>query len=158
MAVTPAPLRANDEPAFLTLRAGYAGDFIEERNSGGLFAFEYRPGPSVELFNVRPSLGGQITTDGAVYGWIGLNLDLFFGRRFVLTPTTGIGAYSEGDGQDLGGVLVFRNGIDFAYRFDNRARLGIGFHYKSNYGINDEDPGIGALTLFYKSPLGDLLP
>ena len=76
----------------------------------------------------------------------------------MLTPTTGIGAYYDGDGQDLGGVLEFRNGIDLAWRFDSRARLGIGFHYLSNYGIFDDNPGIGSVTAFYALPLGEILP
>ena len=146
------------DPAFIQLRAGYIGDIVANRDAGGWFNFEYRAGPELEFFHVRPSLGVGAATNGSAYVWLGANLDIYFGRRLVLTPTTGIGAYYDGDGQDLGGVLEFRNGIDLAWRFDSRARLGIGFHYLSNYGIFDDNPGIGSVTAFYALPLGEILP
>jgi hypothetical protein len=147
-----------DEPALLMLRGGFAGDIVADRDSGGIFAFEYHSGPEWEFYHLRPTIGLQATTNGSFYVWGGGKIDLFFGKRFVLTPTTGVGFYSDGDGQDLDSVLIFRNGIDFAYRLDSRARVGLGFHYKSNYGLGDDDPGIAALTVFYTHPLGTLLP
>jgi len=153
-----APARADDEPAHLKLSAGYKGDIFADRKSGGFFAFEYRPGPSVELWHIRPSFGIGVTTDTSAYGWTALNLDIFFGPRLVLTPSTGIGLYRTGNGQDLGGVLEFRNGAELAWRFDDKSRLGLGLHYLSNYGIGDSDPGLGIVTLFYAHPLTSLLP
>lgn len=150
--------QANEEPAHIKLSAGYKGDIFAERKSGGIFAFEYRSGPDWDFWHIRPSFGVAGTTDSSLYGWAGLNIDIFFGRRIVLTPTTGIGAYARGDGQDLGSVLEFRNGAELAWRFDSRARLGVGLHYLSNYGIGDTDPGIGVVTLFYAHPLGAILP
>lgn len=147
-----------EEPALMMLRGGFTGDIVADRDSGGIFAFEYHSGPEWELFHVRPTLGIQATTNGSFFVGGGAKIDVFFGNRFVLTPTTGLGFYSDGDGQDLDSVLIFRNGIDFAYRLDSRARVGLGFHYKSNYGLGDEDPGIAALTVFYTHPLGALLP
>lgn len=148
----------NADPAFVHLRAGFIGDIVADRDSGGWFAFEFRGGPDLELFRIRPSLGLGAATNASAYIWTALNLDVYFGRRLVLTPSTGIGAYRDGDGQDLGSVLEFRNGVDLAWRFDSRARLGVGFHYMSNYGIGDDDPGIGSVTLFFAQPLGDILP
>jgi len=154
-----APARAGeDEPAYLKLSAGYKGDIFADRKSGGFFAFEYRPGPSMELWHIRPSFGVGATTDTSVYGWTALNLDIYFGPRLVLTPSTGIGLYSKGKGQNLGSVLEFRNGAELAWRFDDMSRLGIGLHYLSNYGIGDTDPGLGIVTLFYAHPLTSLLP
>jgi len=149
---------AEPEPAHIKLSAGFKGDIFAKRDSGGYFAFEYRAGPYWDFWHVRPSFGVAATTDSSLYGWAGLNIDIFFGRRIVLTPTTGIGAYARGDGQDLGSVLEFRNGAELAWRFDSRARLGVGVHYLSNYGIGDTDPGIGIVTLFYTHPLGAILP
>jgi lipid A 3-O-deacylase len=153
-----APARADDEPAYLKLSAGYKGDIFADRKSGGFFAFEYRAGPSLELWHIRPSFGIGATTDTSVYGWTALNLDIYFGSRLVLTPSTGIGLYSKGKGQDLGGALEFRNGAELAWRFDDMSRLGIGLHYLSNYGIGDSDPGLGIVTLFYAHPLTSILP
>jgi hypothetical protein len=153
------PVRAaEEEPAYLKIAAGYKGDIFADRKSGGLFAFEFRGGPSLELWHIRPSFGIAGTTDASIYAWTGLNLDIFLGPRIVVTPTTGAGLYKTGSGQDLGGILEFRNGAEVAWRFDDRSRLGIGLHYLSNYGIGDSDPGIGVATLFYTHPLGSILP
>jgi hypothetical protein len=154
-----APARAaEDEPGHLKIAAGYKGDIFADRKSGGWFAFEYRPGPSLELWHVRPSFGVGGTTDASLYGWTALNVDIFFGRRVVLTPSTGVGLYKNGDGENLGNVVEFRNGVDLAWRFDDRSRLGVGLHYLSNYGIGDRDPGLGVVTLFYAHPLESILP
>lgn len=150
--------KSDEEPAHIKLSGGFKGDIFADRASGGIFAFEYRAGPDWDFWHIRPSFGVAATTDSSYYGWTALNLDIFFGRRIVLTPTTGIGAYAKGDGQDLGSVLEFRNGAELAWRFDSRARFGIGLHYLSNYGIGDTDPGIGVVTVFYAHPLGAILP
>ncbi|MDH3702949.1 MAG: acyloxyacyl hydrolase [Alphaproteobacteria bacterium] len=140
------------------LGGGFIGDILADRNSGGVFSFHFRSGPELEFFHIRPSIGGLIATNRSAYGWLGLNLDLYFGSRIVATPSTSIGAYNTGDGQDLGGILQFRNGLDIAWRFDDWARLGVGLHYMSNYGIGDRDPGIASVMLFYAHPLGSLIP
>lgn len=140
------------------LGGGFTGDILADRNSGGVFSFEFRSGPELEFFHIRPSIGGLIATNRSAYGWLGLNLDLYFGSRIVATPSTSIGAYDTGDGQDLGGILQFRNGLDIAWRFDDWSRMGVGFYYMSNYGIGDRDPGIASVMLFYAHPLGSLIP
>lgn len=156
--VSIAPARANDSPAMMFLGGGFIGDILADRNSGGVFSFHFRSGPELEFFHIRPSIGGLIATNRSAYGWLGLNLDLYFGSRIVATPSTAIGAYDTGDGQDLGGILQFRNGLDIAWRFDDWARMGVGLYYMSNYGIGDQDPGIASVMLFYAHPLGSLIP
>ena len=154
-----APLRAaEDEPGRIQLSGGAIGVLPSDRNDAGYFAFEYRAGPAWELWRVRPSFGLAATMDASVYGWTALSLDIFFGSRVVLTPSTGVGLYGEGDGQDLGSTVVFRNGAELAWRFDDRARLGIGMHYLANFGLGDEDPGTMSMTVFYAHPLESLLP
>lgn len=152
------PAHADDEPAHVKLSGGFKGDIFANRKSGGFFAFEYRAGPDFEFWHIRPTVGLSATTDSSIYAWTGLSMDIYFGRRLVLTPTTGIGAYKTGSGQDLGGVLEFRNGAELAWRFDDFSRLGVGLHYLSNYGLGDIDPGIGIATVFYAYPLGAILP
>jgi hypothetical protein len=144
---------ANDAfPSLMKLSGGLIGDIVADRESTALFGFEYRAGPELELLRIRPSLGILVTMDAAAYGWLGLNTDLPMGP-LVLTLTTAVGLYGEGDGQDLGSLFVARNGAELAWRFESHARLGIGFHYYSNYGTGDSDPGISAITLVYAHPL-----
>lgn len=150
------PARA-DDPAYLILGAGSIGNIVADRKSAGLFSFEYRAGPELELLHVRPSLGVFATTDSSVYAWLGLNLDLYFAKRIVLTPQLAVGYYSKGDGQDLGHELEFRTGAVLAWRFDDRSRLGLGFHHLSNLGLGKINPGTESLTVFYAHPLGRLI-
>lgn len=153
-----APARADEEPGHLKISAGAIGVVPSGRDDGGYFSFEYRAGPSWGFWHVRPSFGVAGTTDASLYGWTALNLDIFFGQRLVLTPSTGVGLYYDGDGQDLGSVVAFRNGAELAWRFDDRSRAGVGMHYLSNYGIGDDDPGTITMTVFYAHPLHSLLP
>jgi lipid A 3-O-deacylase len=139
-------------PSLMKLSAGLIGDIVADRDGAGLFGFEYRAGPELEVLRIRPSLGVMATTDAAVYGWLGFNFDLPVGP-LVFTASTTAGFYDEGDGQDLGSFFVARNGGEVAWRFDNEVRLGVGFHYYSNYGTGSEDPGVAAATLIYSHPL-----
>jgi len=152
------PARADEEPGHIKLSAGMIGLVPTDNDDAGYFSFEYRAGPSWEFWHVRPSFGVAATTDSSLYGWTALNLDIYFGPRLVLTPSSGVGVYGDGDGQDLGSVIVFRNGAEFAWRFDNRARVGVGLHYLANFGIGDDDPGTTTLTVLYAHPLESLLP
>lgn len=144
---------SNGDPAFVTFGLGTIGNVGADRESAILFNAEYRTGPEIEFLFIRPSLGMFLTTDRTFYGYFGLSGDIFFGRRIVLTPQVAVGGYAKGDGQDLGGVLEFRSGVVLSWRFDNRSRLGIGYHHLSNAGIYDSNPGTEALTLFYSHPL-----
>ena len=93
------------------------------------------------------------TSDTAFYGYGGFLVDVFFGRRFVLTPSLSAGYYEDGDGRDLGYGLEFRSSIEFSYRFDNRARLGLAFYHLSNANLGDFNPGTEVLSVLYSIPL-----
>lgn len=153
-----APACAAEDPGYVELSGGAIGLLPADRNKAGYFGLEFRGGPSLEWWHVRPSIGVGLTMDATAYGYTALNLDIFFGPRLVLTPSVGIGLYHTGSGQDLGSVLEFRNGAELAWRFDDHSRAGLGFHYLSNFGIGDTDPGTSTLTVFYAHPLGWILP
>ena len=53
-------------------------------------------------------------------------------------------------------MLEFRSGIEVAWRFDNRSRLGVEFTHISNAGIYDRNPGTETLTVNYSIPLDQL--
>lgn len=146
-------LGPQDTPALVTASVGSIGNILADRDEAIAFTLEYRADRQLELFFVRPSLGLMVTTDRSVYGWFGLSTDLFLWHQLVLTPELGIGAYFEGDGQDLGGVLEFRSGGNLAWRFDSEARLGVRFHHLSNHDFGDTNPGTESLAIFYSHPL-----
>jgi len=140
--------RAEEEPDFFTFAAGVYD--INDDETAGDFRVEYRS--DLRFWEIMPFVGLMVTTDQAVYGYAGFGLDLFFGRRVVLSPTAAFGAYSDGDGKELGGTLEFRTGAELAWRFDDYSRLGLALHHISNASIYNSNPGTEMLVLTYSVP------
>jgi len=147
------PAAADDEPSFISLGVGATG-VVADRAQGAAFNLEYRS--DYELWKIRPFVGGFATSDASLYGYFGFLLNIYLGNRWVLIPNTAVGAYSEGDGQDLGHVIEFRSGFELAYRFDDRSRLGIAVHHLSNASIGSDNPGTETALLYYSVPLSSL--
>ena len=142
-----------DDPPFVSIAAG--GFDILHNNTAGEFRAEYRFADK-QLFILKPFLGIFGTTDKAFYGYGGFRVDIYLGSRWVLMPNAAIGYYQHGQGKNLGGVAEFRTGAEFAYRFDDRSRLGISFNHISNAGIYQRNPGEEEAALVYSIPF-DLL-
>jgi len=140
---------ANGDPAFLRFGAGYYD--INDDEDAGEFHFEYISDWDWWVFT--PQFGIMATTDAAAYVYAGIRLDLFLGRRWVISPQFAPGLYHDGDGKDLGHVIEFRSAIEIAYRFDDRSRLGLSLYHLSNAGLDDNNPGTEVLTLHYSYPL-----
>ncbi len=91
-----APARADgDDPSFLAFGLG-AYDMNKQDNTAADFRLEYRHGEKFWIF--KPWVGVEGTSDGAFYGAAGILIDVYFGKRFVLTPSFGVGYYEEGSG------------------------------------------------------------
>ncbi len=148
-----APARAQD-PSFLTFGAGYF-DINKQDNAAADFRLEYRHGEKFWIF--KPWIGVEGTSDGAIYGAAGVLVDVFFGKRVVITPSFGAGYYEEGSGKDLGHEIEFRSQIEIGYRFDDRSRLSLAFSHISNASIGDDNPGVEILNVYYSLPLDGLL-
>lgn len=150
-AVAPsAHAQQKDDPSFLTIAAGYH-DIADDHDAfeGRL---EYRFGNKFWIF--KPMIGVLATSDTAVMGYAGVLVDIYIGRRWVLTPSFAPGLYREGDGKDLGGAIEFKSQLELSYRFDDRSRLGIGISHISNASIYDSNPGTETVFLTYSLPLG----
>lgn len=148
------PARA-DDPAFVTLGGGWF-DLNRKQKEAGEFRAEYWS--DYKLWFLHPFAGAMLTTTDSGYGYAGLRADLFFGRRWVVSGAEAVGAYARGDGKNLGDVLEFRSEAEFAYRFDDRGRLGLAFYHISNAGFGKINPGTEILSLFYAIPLGPGTP
>lgn len=138
--------------------AGYVGyfDVGQQDDESTQFGAEYRFTPYI--YNIRPTLGVNVTTDGSVYGYGGFNWDVsLVDDQLYLIPNMMVGAYSQGDGKDLGHALEFRSGIELAYQFPNRHRVGLAFNHISNASIGDKNPGAETILLNYQVPTGTLL-
>jgi hypothetical protein len=143
-----------DDPDFLSAGAG-AFDWNRQKNTAAELRLEYRS--DLKLWIFKPLAGAMVTTDGAFYGFAGVGIDVFFGNRVVVTPSFAPGYYAKGGGLDLGHALEFRSQIEFAYRFDNRSRLGFAVSHMSNASIADENPGTESAILYYSVPISTLL-
>ncbi len=143
-----------EEPDFITFGAGYY-DLTDDDDAAEV-RIEYRFSEDYKLMWFTPFVGFTATSDAATYGYGGIALDLFFGRRWVATPTFAAGLYGDGDGKDLGHAIEFRSGLEVAYRFDDYSRLGLSFTHISNAGLDDENPGVESLVLFYSIPFDRL--
>jgi hypothetical protein len=142
---------AGEEPSFISFQAGIYD--VNDNQTAGQFNLEYRS--NWKDWTVQPFGGVMASTDGALYGYAGFMVDIFFGKRIVFTPNVAVGLYADGDGKALGSVIEFRSGVELAYRFDSRARLGIAFHHISNASISANNPGTESVTLVFSLPLSD---
>ena len=139
------------DPAFLTFGAGSFD--MNGDDTTGTISLEYTHDKRL-FWEFKPMGGLMATFDGAFYLYGGVAVDIFLGRRLVLTPSFAPGLYIEGGGKDLGHVVEFRSAVELTYRFSNRARLGLELYHLSNGGLDDRNPGANALMLTYSMPLG----
>jgi hypothetical protein len=147
--------KAADDADFLRLGAGW-WDFNRPDNYAAEFDIAYRS--DYKWWFLKHQAGLLGTSDGSVYGYWGLYMDLYFGNRFVVSPSTAVGLYARNGAQsNLGSAIEFRSGIDFSYRFDDRSRLGLGIYHISNTGLwDDRNPGEETLMLSYDIPVSKL--
>ena len=141
-----------DDPDFLTIGAGWF-DFNRQKDDGAEFRVDYRS--NFKLWHFKPFLTAAGVSNGMTFIGAGILLDVYFGRRFVVTPSFAPTWWrGKSDELDLGHGLEFRSQIEFAYRFDDRSRLGIAISHSSNSSIVDQNPGTETLLVNYSYPLG----
>ena len=142
------------DPARIAIGGG-AFDVIPHANPStskttGLAMSEYRFGDV--LWIVAPFVGVLGTGQGAFYGYGGIGFDINIGQRFVVTPSTAVGYFTRGSGINLDANTEFRSGAEFAYRFENLTRVGVGLYHISNAGIGKHDPGAEFATIVLTMP------
>ncbi|HZH25892.1 MAG TPA: acyloxyacyl hydrolase [Azospirillaceae bacterium] len=171
----PAAQPASAGPGLLSFGVGqFDHDYIDTGSVSGFFdagdragtakaaefRLEYRFGTPLwsysDWFELRPMAGLSATSDGMLYGMGGLAFDFTLGP-VVFTPSFGAGLWSRGGGKDLGHPLEFRTMFEIGYRFENQARLTVGFSHMSNADISDENPGANSLLLYVHVPVNALL-
>lgn len=143
-----------DDPAFLTVGAGWF-DFNRQKDDGVEFRVDLRSDYKLWIF--KPFLTAAGVSNGMTFIGGGLLVDVYFGNRIVVTPSFAPTWWrGKTDDLDLGYGLEFRSQIEFAYRFDDRSRLGIAVSHSSNASLGDTNPGTETLMLNYSVPLGAL--
>jgi len=133
-------------------------DFNKQSNEAVDIRFEKRfdneifdLGPKEEpLYFIKPFYGIEMTSDSAIYGIVGIFIEEKIGKNFFFTPNFGIGAFSKGNGKDLGHVVEFRSTLEISYQLKNKNRIGLSMGHFSNAGIGDTNPGTEILSLSYQ--------
>jgi hypothetical protein len=139
-------------PGFLFLRVSPNDKHVQAAD----FRAEYRFGasllPIIEPYaKLKPWVGGEATSDGAVYGVGGILVDVPLGP-FVFTPSFGTGLYSSGSGKYLGSPIEFRSMVELGYQFENQSRFSLGYSHISNANITVTNPGTNILSVYYHVP------
>ncbi len=150
---SPTQAQQTDDPDFVTIAGGWF-DMNRQKDDSAEFRLEYRSDKKFLLF--KPFGGVMATSDGASYYYAGILIDVFLGRRVVITPSFAPGIYAKASGYDLGHAVEFRSQLEVAYRFDDRSRLGVSFGHMSNAGIGDKNPGTESLMLNYSIPFSTI--
>jgi hypothetical protein len=132
----------------------------------GVFnAFDYGPDDPVpaahaefmyggKLYGVGPLIGVMANTEGGVYGFGGLYIDVRIGPKWVATPFLGVGGYHRGGSRDLGGVFQFRPSFTVAYELESGLRVGLNYAHLSNAGIHDTNGSDEEFHVTLSWPLG----
>ncbi len=143
-----------DDPDFLTIGGGWF-DFNRQKDQAGEFRLDYRS--NYKLWHFKPFLTAAGITNGMTFFGGGILLDIYFGNRFVVTPSIAP-TYWRGktNDLDLGHEFELRSQIEFAYRFDDRSRLGFAVSHSSNASLGDTNPGTESGLVNDSHPLGNI--
>ena len=112
-----------DDPAFLSFSTGWF-DFNRQKDQAGEFRLEYKS--DYKLLNFKPFATLAAVSNGMTFLGAGILMDVYFGRRWVVTPSFAPTWWrGKTTDLDLGHGIEFRSQLEFAYRFDDRARVGL---------------------------------
>jgi lipid A 3-O-deacylase len=143
----------NETPAVLSGGVGWF-DIAQQDDQAVDFRLEYRHGE--DFLFLKPWGGIEATSDGSLWGGIGVLVDVTFFDAIVLTGSIAPGLHDHGGGKHLGSTVEFRSQVELGYQFENKSRLSVGFSHTSNAGIGDDNPGVEVLSLYYHVPLDEL--
>ncbi len=154
LAAVPGTQARADDPAFFSMAAG-GFDFNRRKDPGAEFRLEVRS--AGKFFFLKPFAALAGTSTGSGFFGAGVLLDVYFGRRIVVTPSFAPHFYVGGNSKlDLDYPIQFRSQLEIAYRFDDRSRLGLALSHYSNSSLGDTNPGTESLMVYYSVPFSHL--
>lgn len=139
-----------DDVNRVSVGVGYY-DIFDDHDAAD-FRIEYRPGAAI-IWELRPWLGAEVTSDGGLYGGGGFLYDFHLGNNWILTPSLGAGLYADGGGKDLGNAVEFRSMLELGYQFENASRVSAGISHISNASLGDRNPGTEIMSVYYHIPV-----
>ncbi|EIP97024.1 Lipid A 3-O-deacylase (PagL) [Opitutaceae bacterium TAV1] len=138
-------------PESVTIGAGSMEIFDSRQTT--VFTAEARFAPV--FFDLKPWIGGFLTTDDAWYLGAGLVWTLEKNDRpWFAGVGIGAGYYEQGDGKDLGSHFEVLSFVECGYRFSGNVRLTLRLSHISNASTASTNPGTEMLTLGCTVPLG----
>jgi lipid A 3-O-deacylase len=139
-----------------TLVAISAGEHntVDQSKAAAELGLQWRGGGHWWVFH--PIVGGMVTHQGAMHGYVGFTFDLPLGAHFAFRPSFAPGLYRQGGGKDLGYPLEFRSGLEAGWRFSGGTRVGLEFYHISNASLGDINPGSNSLMLVVAIPTAKL--
>jgi lipid A 3-O-deacylase len=116
--------------SFFGLSVGMYDPFTHGQQAAS-FDLQWEPG--VKIAGVlQPLFGALATTNGALMGYGGIGIPFKLSEHIRLMPSVAVGAYHGGAGVDLHHILAWRGGVELAYMFDDKSRLGLNVHAITN--------------------------
>ncbi|MBL4613744.1 MAG: acyloxyacyl hydrolase [Magnetovibrio sp.] len=148
-----APHAHADEPAFVSVGAG-SYDWNRKKDQGVEVRLEYRHDKKI-LGPLKPFVALAATnSSSSFFVGAGVLMDIYFGKRLVLTPSFAPHYYNGGNTKlDLDYALEFRSQLELAYRFDDRSRLGMAVSHYSNASLGKTNPGTESALIYYSVPV-----
>ncbi|MCK5546669.1 MAG: acyloxyacyl hydrolase [Rhodospirillaceae bacterium] len=154
LSVAPAPAMA-DDPAFISFGGG-SYDWNRQKDEGTEFRIEYRHDEKF-LGALKPFIAAAATTTDSYFVGAGVLMDIYLGKRIVVTPSFAPHFYSGGNKKlDLDHAVEFRSQLELAYRMDDRSRIGIAVSHYSNASLGDTNPGTESAIIYYSMPLAQV--
>ena len=145
---------AGDDPDYLTISAGWF-DLNRKKDEGAEFRVEYRS--DYKLWELKPFATLAAASNGMTFVGAGILMDIYFGKRWVLTPSFAPTWWrGKTSTLNLGYAVEFRSQMEMAYRFDDRSRIGLSISHYSNASLGDSNPGTEALMVNYSMPFSKI--
>ena len=147
-----APALAED-PAFVSVGAG-TYDWNRKKDEGIEVRAEYRHDKKI-LGPLKPFVAvAASNSSSSTFVGVGVLMDIYFGNRFVVTPSFAPHYYHGGNAKlDLDYALEFRSQLELAYRFDDRSRIGVAVSHYSNASLGKTNPGTESALVYYSHPV-----
>jgi lipid A 3-O-deacylase len=113
------------------------------------FRLEYRFGAPLLIsegnsfdFGMNPLVGGEVSTQGQLYGFGGFAFNFLFWKHLILTESEAVGLFDSGNApRPLGSFIEFRSQVEAGWRFDNDMRFTAVIGHISNAGLTHQNPG-----------------
>lgn len=119
------------DTSFFGLSVGLYDPFTHSGRTSTAFNAEWQPGVKI-VGTLQPLFGAMATTRGALLGYAGVGVPFNITDHVFLMPSLSIGGYLPGGDYDLQRHIVERPGVELAYQFDDKSRLGLNFDVITN--------------------------